>query len=75
MPRFTRQLLLIIKTTQLLRPVLFAARLLPLRKYFYPPLVAVIPLTRHRVPTFSLVFPMRLISNINAKTASFTRQF
>ncbi len=83
MPRFPRQLLLICQNTQLfchlfchlLRPILFAPRLLPLRKYFYPPLPAVIPLTRYRVPTFSLVFPMRLISNINKKTALSKGQF
>jgi hypothetical protein len=73
MPRCPRQLLLISQNTylfcQLLRPILFVIRLLPLRKYFYPPLPAVIPLARYRVPAFSLVFPIRLISNINEKTA------
>jgi hypothetical protein len=83
MARFTRQLLLISQNgqlfRQLLRPILLTIRLLPLRKYFYPPLVfplmTVIPLARNRVPTFSLVFPITLISNINEKTASLTRQF
>lgn len=78
-PRFTRQLLLISQNTQLLRQllcsILLTLRLLPLRKYFYPPLPALIPLTRYRVSAFFLVFPMRLISNINEKTALLKRQF
>lgn len=63
-------MLLISQNTQLLRPILLTPRLLPLRKYFYPPLATVIPLTRYRFPGFFLVFPIRLISNINQKTAS-----